>query len=113
YPAVVRDDTVVRAFSSDVLRHGDGALIDVRSPAEYSGEITSVSGYPLEATMKGGHVPGAVNVPWASAALPDGRFRDREELDALYAGERGLGADDDIIVYCRIGERSAHSWFVL
>jgi len=113
YPTVTRDDTTVRAFAADVLDHGGCPLIDVRSPAEYSGEITFVAGYPLEGTLQGGHVPGAVNVPWATAALPDGRFRGREELDSLYTAERELDPDDDIIVYCRIGERSAHSWFVL
>lgn len=113
YRVVTRDDTTVRAFAAAVLGHDARPLIDVRSPGEFSGEVTIVAGYPLEGTLRGGHVPGAINVPWATAALPDGRFRAREELDSLYTQERDLEPADDIIVYCRIGERSAHSWFVL
>lgn len=113
YVAPDRDDRTVRAFASDVLRHGDRPLIDVRTLAEFSGETTFIPDHPLEGTLRGGHVPGAVNVPWATAARPDGRFRPRAELDALYRDQREIAPDDDVIVYCRIGERSAHTWFVL
>ena len=113
YPLAERDDHTVRAFASDVLAHEGNPLIDVRSPAEYSGEVTFMPGYPLEGTLRGGHVPGSVNIPWASAGRPDGQFRGRDELDGIYTGALNLSPDDDIIVYCRIGERSAHTWFVL
>lgn len=113
YPIIARDDETVRAFSADVLAHGDLPLIDVRSVPEFVGDVTVMEGYPLEGTMKGGHVPGARNVPWATAAREDARFRPREELDVIYQERLGLEADSDVIVYCRIGERSAHTWFVL
>jgi thiosulfate/3-mercaptopyruvate sulfurtransferase len=113
YPVVARDDSVLRAFKDDVLTHLGRPLVDVRSPGEYSGELLHMPDYPQEGAMRGGHIPGAVNVPWARAAAEDGRFRPREELQAIYAEEVGLHADDEIITYCRIGERSSHTWFVL
>lgn len=114
YPAVERDDSVIRAFKDDVLLAlGETPLIDVRSPAEYSGERTSAPDYPEEGALRGGHIPTAQNVPWAKAVADDGTFRPRAELEALYLDGAGLGADDAVIAYCRIGERSAHTWFAL
>ena len=114
YPVVERRDEPVRAYLTDVLGHlGNGPLIDVRSPAEYTGERTHMPDYMDEGAMKGGHIPTAVSVPWGKAAAEDGTFRSRTELDALYGGEAGLKAGDDVVAYCRIGERSSHTWFVL
>jgi thiosulfate/3-mercaptopyruvate sulfurtransferase len=113
YPAVERADAPVRAFRDDVLAHLGKPLIDVRSPGEYTGELLHMPDYPQEGAVRGGHIPGAKNVPWARAAAEDGTFRERAELDAIYAGEAGLAPTDDVVVYCRIGERSSHTWFVL
>jgi len=113
YPVVERDDTVVRAFKEDVLAHLGRPLIDVRSPEEYSGERTTAPAYPEEGALRAGHIPTAASVPWARAAAPDGTFRSRAELDAIYRDEVGLEDDDEIVAYCRIGERSSHTWFVL
>jgi thiosulfate/3-mercaptopyruvate sulfurtransferase len=117
YPVVERDDAAIRAFREDVLAHlrdgGRRPLVDVRSPGEFSGELLAMPDYPQEGALRGGHIPGARNVPWAKAAAEDGRFRSREELEALYEGQAGLRPDDDVVVYCRIGERSSHTWFVL
>lgn len=113
YPVVERDDLVVRAFKEDVLAHLGNPLVDVRSPEEYSGERTTAPAYPEEGALRAGHIPTAASVPWARAAAADGTFKTREELDAIYRGEVGLEDGDDIIAYCRIGERSSHTWFVL
>jgi thiosulfate/3-mercaptopyruvate sulfurtransferase len=113
YPVVSRADTPIRAFKEDVLAHLGGKLIDVRSPQEYTGERTHMPDYPDEGALRGGHIPGAASVPWARAAADDGRFRTREELEAIYLDEQGLHRDDEVLVYCRIGERSSHTWFVL
>jgi len=114
YPVVERDDAPIRAFKDDVLHHlGSGKLIDVRSPGEFSGELLHMPDYPQEGAMRGGHIPGARSVPWARAAADDGTFRPREELEAIYQQEKGLAPSDDVIAYCRIGERSSHTWFVL
>jgi thiosulfate/3-mercaptopyruvate sulfurtransferase len=114
YPVVERDDSTIRAFKEDVLAHlGNGPLIDVRSPEEYSGERTEIPGYPTENALRGGHIPTAASVPWARAAAPDATFKSRAELDAIYRDEAGLADGDDVIAYCRIGERSSHTWFVL
>lgn len=113
YPVVERDDSVVRAFKDDVLGHFGNPLIDVRSPEEYNGERTSAPAYPEEGALRAGHIPTAASVPWARAAATDGTFKTREELDAIYRGEAGLQDGDDVIAYCRIGERSSHTWFVL
>ncbi|MCC3283618.1 MULTISPECIES: sulfurtransferase [Arthrobacter] len=114
YPVVERNDAPIRAYLPDVLAHlGTGPLIDVRSPAEYSGERTHMPDYMDEGAMKGGHIPTAVSVPWGKAAAEDGTFRDRRELQDLYGGEAGLKEGDDVVAYCRIGERSSHTWFVL
>ena len=113
YPLVARDDSVLRAFRDEVLAHLGSALIDVRSPQEYSGERTHMPDYPDEGALRAGHIPGAISVPWAKATNEDKSFRSREELEALYLGENKLTPGEPVIVYCRIGERSSHSWFVL
>jgi len=105
----------IRAFRDDIMPHIDSnnPLIDVRSPGEYSGELLHMPNYPQEGALRGGHIPGAQNVPWATAANEDGTFKSADELKAIYEGDKGLKADDDVIAYCRIGERSSHTWFVL
>jgi thiosulfate/3-mercaptopyruvate sulfurtransferase len=113
YPVVERDDTTVRAFRDQVVTHLGSPMIDVRSPGEYSGELLHMPDYPQEGAVRGGHIPGARNIPWARAAAEDATFRTRKELEAIYQDEAGLRPDDDVVVYCRIGERSSHTWFVL
>ena len=115
YPVPERRDGPIRAFREDVLQHlrRGGALVDVRSPQEYSGEMLHMPDYPQEGALRGGHIPGARNVPWKRAANDDGSFRSAAELEAIYADEIGLSRDEEIIAYCRIGERSSHTWFVL
>jgi thiosulfate/3-mercaptopyruvate sulfurtransferase len=116
YPAPNRDDSAIRAFRDQVLAHVEAGkpLIDVRSPAEYSGEKLHMPEYPQEGALRGGHIPGAKNVPWAKAVnTEDGTFKSASELRALYETEQGLNPSDEVIAYCRIGERSSHSWFVL
>ena len=107
-----------RAFKDEVLKHldkvesGQGAMVDVRSPGEFSGEVTHMPNYPQEGVLRGGHIPGASNIPWAKAANEDGTFKSADELKEIYDSE-GVTGDKDIIAYCRIAERSSHSWFVL
>ena len=113
YPVVERDDSGIRAFRDDVLAHLGKPLIDVRSPEEYSGERTHMPNYPQEGALRGGHIPGAASVPWSKAVADDGTYRSRAELDALYLDQAGLKPGDDVIAYCRIGERSSHTWFAL
>jgi thiosulfate/3-mercaptopyruvate sulfurtransferase len=115
YTAPARDDARIRAFLPEVLQHqrAKGAMIDVRSPQEYSGERTHMPEYPQEGTLRGGHIPGARSVPWARAANADGTFKSAAELRAIYEGEAGLTPATDVVTYCRIGERSSHTWFVL
>jgi len=114
YPVVPRDDSAVRAFKEDVLAHlGHGPLIDVRSFEEYTGERTEIPGYPTEGALRPGHIPSAASVPWAKAAAPDATFKTRAELEEVYLDGAGLKPGDDVIAYCRIGERSSHTWFVL
>jgi len=119
YPLPQRDDAKIRAFRDDVMAHlqkvssGEGGLIDVRSPGEYKGELLHMPDYPQEGALRGGHIPGAANVPWARAAREDGTFKSADELREIYEGEAGLKPDGDTIAYCRIGERSSHTWFVL
>lgn len=115
YPVVERNDAPFRAFREDVEAHiaEGGQLVDVRSPQEFSGELTHMPAYPQEGALRAGHIPGASNVPWARAAAEDGTFKPLEELRAIYLEEQGLSPDQDIIAYCRIGERSSHTWFVL
>ena len=113
YPVVERDDLTIRAFRDDVLKHFGNPLIDVRSAVEYSGERTHMPDYPDEGALRGGHIPSAKSVPWARAAGENGVFKTRAELEAIYLDEVGLKAGDSVIAYCRIGERSSHTWFVL
>jgi thiosulfate/3-mercaptopyruvate sulfurtransferase len=116
YNAPQRDDKTIRAFKDQVLEHqaAKRPLIDVRSPQEYSGERTHMAEYPQEGVLRGGHIPGAKSVPWARAANPeDGTFKSAADLRAIYETEQGLKPADDVIAYCRIGERSSHTWFVL
>ncbi len=115
YTAPDRDDARIRAFLPEVLKHqlAGGPMIDVRSNPEYTGERTHMPDYPQEGTLRGGHIPGARNVPWARAADPDGSFKAAAELRAIYEGEAGLRPEQDVVTYCRIGERSSHTWFVL
>lgn len=115
YVAQERNDKPVRAMRDDVLVHiaAGKPLVDVRSPAEYKGELLHMADYPQEGALRGGHIPGAKSVPWARAANADGTFKSADELRAIYEQEQGLKSSDDIVAYCRIGERSSHSWFVL
>lgn len=114
YPVVPRDDATIRAFKEDVLAHlGTGPLVDVRSPGEYNGEVTHMADYPQEGVLRAGHIPTAASVPWKRAADDDGSFKSAADLRAIYEGEIGLKHDDDVVAYCRIGERSSHTWFVL
>ena len=110
---VQRVDAPIRAFRDDVLAHLGKPMVDVRSPEEYTGERLHMPDYPQEGALRGGHIPGAKSVPWARAAAEDGTFRPRPELEAIYRDEVGLRPDDDVVAYCRIGERSSHTWFVL
>jgi thiosulfate/3-mercaptopyruvate sulfurtransferase len=112
YPVVERNDAPIRAFKDEVLASlGVDTLIDVRSPQEYTGERTHMPDYPEEGALRGGHIPSAVSVPWARAADEYSRFRNRAELEDIYSFTRE--ADKPVIAYCRIGERSSHTWFVL
>ncbi|MGF1471130.1 MAG: sulfurtransferase [Rubrobacteraceae bacterium] len=115
YPVPERDDEKIRAFKEDVEQHLEksGPLVDVRSPLEYSGELLHMPDYPQEGALRGGHIPGAANVPWAQAVREDGTFKSADELREIYESKAGLSEDDDVIAYCRIGERSSHTWFVL
>lgn len=114
-PDRARNDGAIRAFFADTLAQAQGnlPLIDVRSPGEYRGEITHMPEYPQEGVLRGGHVPGARSVPWKTAANDDGTFKSADELRKIYVDNLGLKPDDETIVYCRIGERSSHTWFVL
>ncbi|GAA5513707.1 thiosulfate sulfurtransferase [Deinococcus carri] len=117
YAALHRDESL-RAYRDEVKAHieavrgGQGAMVDVRSPDEFSGKVTHMPNYPQEGVLRGGHIPGARNIPWARATNEDGTFKSADELRDLYAGE-GVTPDKDVIAYCRIAERSSHSWFVL
>ena len=116
YRAPERDDTRIRAFRDQVRTHmrAGGKLIDVRSPQEFTGERTHMPEYPQEGVLRGGHIPGAKNVPWGRAVdSTKGTFKDAAALRAIYEGESGLEPSEEIVTYCRIGERSSHTWFVL
>ncbi|MBC8065192.1 MAG: sulfurtransferase [Chlorobia bacterium] len=116
YIAADRDDKVHRAFRDQVLSHLDkqGKMIDVRSPEEYNGTRLHMEAYPNEGALRGGHIPGAANIPWARAVNAEtGEFKSASELKELYENTAGLQPKDDVIVYCRIGERSSHTWFAL
>jgi thiosulfate/3-mercaptopyruvate sulfurtransferase len=105
----------IRAFQDEVVAHMKAGkpMIDVRSPQEFTGEKTHMPEYPQEGVLRGGHIPGAKNVPWSQAVNEDGTFKSREELEALYLDGCNLKSNDEIVAYCRIGERSSHTWFVL
>jgi len=116
YPVpAVRDDAAIRAFYDDALAFSKAGkpLIDVRSPGEFKGTVTHMPEYPQEGVLRGGHIPGAKSVPWKTAANDDGTFKSPEELRKIYTENLGLKAGEPIIAYCRIGERSSHTWFVL
>ena len=108
----------LRAFRDDVLKHldkvksGKGAMVDVRSPGEFAGEVTHMADYPQEGVLRGGHIPGASSIPWSTTANPDGTFKTADELKEIYES-KGVTPDKDVVAYCRIAERSSHSWFVL
>jgi len=114
YHAPPRDDSRIRAFRDQVLKHSQTGLplVDVRSPGEYSGELLHMADYPQEGALRGGHIPGAKNIPWGKAVAEDGTFKPYDALKALYESE-GITPDKEVIAYCRIGERSSHTWFVL
>jgi len=114
YPVVERDDATLRAFKEDVLAHFGKPIVDIRSAGEYSGELQHLPDYPQEGALRTGHIPTARNVPWATAVSDDGTYKPRAELEAIYgAGGLGIGPADEVITYCRIGERSSHTWFAL
>jgi thiosulfate/3-mercaptopyruvate sulfurtransferase len=113
YPVVVRDDKTIRAFRDEVLAHLGKPLVDVRSKPEYTGERLHMPDYPNEGASRGGHIPTAASIPWSSAILEDETFKDVSALQAIYFDATGFNAADDFVAYCRIGERSSHTWFVL
>ncbi len=110
-----RLDAEVRAFYEDALTFSQGKkpLIDVRSPGEFKGEVTHMPEYPQEGVLRGGHIPGAKSVPWKTAVKEDGTFKSAEELAKIYLEGCQLSPDKEVVAYCRIGERSSHTWFVL
>jgi thiosulfate/3-mercaptopyruvate sulfurtransferase len=115
YKATARADYKIRAFRDQVMEHINASqpLVDVRSPQEYKGELLHMPGSPQEGALRGGHIKGAVNVPWSKAVYEDGTFKTADDLRQLYEKEQGLSPDKNVIAYCRIGERSSHTWFVL
>jgi thiosulfate/3-mercaptopyruvate sulfurtransferase len=121
YRAPERSDAQIRAFRDQVFGllnqdrktlRGGVALVDVRSNPEYTGEMLHMVNYPQEGAQRGGHIPGAKNIPWATAVQEDGTFKPKEDLQAIYGG-KDVTPDKDVVAYCRIGERSSHTWFVL
>ena len=108
-------DEAIRAKRDEVFERldSDTNLVDVRSPQEFSGELIAMAGYEQEGAQRAGHIPGAASVPWAKSVNEDGTFRSADELRELYTDAGVISGDDPIIAYCRIGERSAHTWFVL
>lgn len=116
YPAPVkRLDAEIRAFYEDALGFSQSKkpLIDVRSPGEFKGEVTHMPEYPQEGVLRGGHIPGAKSVPWKTAVKEDGTFKSSDELAKIYLEGCQLAPDKEVVAYCRIGERSSHTWFVL
>jgi thiosulfate/3-mercaptopyruvate sulfurtransferase len=110
-----RRDSEIRAFADDTLAHMEAKkpMIDVRSPGEFKGDVTHMPEYPQEGVLRGGHIPGAKSIPWKMAVKDDGTFKSADELKTIYTDQCGLKPTDDIVAYCRIGERSSHTWFVL
>jgi thiosulfate/3-mercaptopyruvate sulfurtransferase len=105
----------IRAYRDYVLTQLNKqgfAMVDVRSPGEYSGELLAPANLPQEGAQRGGHIPGAANIPWSQAVQADGTFKSADELRALYSG-KGVTAEKEVVAYCRIGERSSHTWYVL
>ncbi len=115
YQPSARADYKIRAFRDQVLAHvmAGQPLVDVRSPQEFSGELLHMPGSPQEGALRGGHIKGAVSVPWSRAVAEDGTFKPADQLRTIYEVEQGLAPDKNVIAYCRIGERSSHTWFVL
>lgn len=115
YKPSARTDYKIRAFRDQVLAHiqADQPLVDVRSPQEFSGELLHMPGSPQEGALRGGHIKGAKNVPWSRAVAEDGTFKTAVQLRDIYENEQGLSPDNSVVAYCRIGERSSHTWFVL
>jgi thiosulfate/3-mercaptopyruvate sulfurtransferase len=115
YKARERADFKIRAFRDQVLAHVQSRLplVDVRSAGEYSGDLLHMADYPQEGALRGGHIPGAKNIPWGRAVAEDGTFKTADELRAIYEEEQGLSPEQNVVAYCRIGERSSHTWFVL
>ena len=114
YPVVERNDAPIRAYKDDVVAAiGTSKLVDVRSPEEYSGERTTAPAYPEESTLRAGHIPTAQSVPWAKNVAEDFGYKSVDELNAIYRDGAGLTDGDNVIAYCRIGERSSHTWFAL
>ena len=115
YKPAARTDYKIRAFRDQVLAHVQAGqpLVDVRSPQEFRGELLHMPGSPQEGALRGGHIKGAVSVPWSRAVAEDGTFKTADDLRAIYEGEQGLSQEKNVIAYCRIGERSSHTWFVL
>ncbi|MBT7925872.1 MAG: sulfurtransferase [Micrococcales bacterium] len=113
YPAVLRQDQQIRAFRDEVLAHIGSPLVDVRSPEEYTGERLHMPDFPNEGATRGGHIPTAASIPWSKSIQADETFRQLAELEQLYFEETGFDRSSDFIAYCRIGERSSHTWFVL
>jgi thiosulfate/3-mercaptopyruvate sulfurtransferase len=113
YPAVERHDSEIRAFRDEVLQHIGQPMVDVRSPEEYSGERLHMPDFPNEGATRGGHIPTAASIPWSKSIQEDETFRPLAELEKLYFEVTGYDRNSDFIAYCRIGERSSHSWFVL
>jgi thiosulfate/3-mercaptopyruvate sulfurtransferase len=113
YPVIQRNDSSLRAFRDDVFSHFGKPMIDVRSPEEYAGERLTAPGYPDEGASRAGHIPTAASVPWSKACNEDQSFKDRAGLEEVYLKGASLAGHSDVIAYCRIGERSSHTWFVL
>ena len=115
YKAQARTDYKIRAFRDQVMEHVRASLplVDGRSPKEYTGEMMHMEAYPQEGALRGGHIPGARSIPWARAANDDGTFKSASELRQIYEVEQHLAPDQNVVAYCRIGERSSHTWFVL
>jgi thiosulfate/3-mercaptopyruvate sulfurtransferase len=115
YKVTSKNEAAIRAFRDDVLAHAKAAkpLIDVRSPKEFTGEKLHMEDYPQEGALRGGHIPGAQSVPWSRAVNENGTFKSADELKGIYEQECCLKSSDDVVAYCRIGERSSLTWFVL
>jgi thiosulfate/3-mercaptopyruvate sulfurtransferase len=113
YPVVQRLDSEIRAFRDEVRAHIGKPLVDVRSLPEYTGERLHMPDFPNEGATRGGHIPTAASIPWSKAVLEDETFRPLADLEKLYFQDTGFDRDSEFVAYCRIGERSSHSWFVL